>query len=127
MSVILDTSVLIAATTLDPGEDYAVSAASIAELHFGVLKAAGSPAQALRLRRLAEIENAFDVIPMDVTVARAYAECAAAVHATGRNPRARVFDLVIAATARTVGATVLTHNLRDFDGLEGLVTVELAR
>lgn len=126
MTVILDTSVLIAGGPFDPDEDYAVSAASIAELHFGVLRAAGSAVEPLRLQRLAEVENAFDVIPMDAIVARAYAACAQAVRAAGRNPRARVFDLVIAATARAHGAAVLTHNVRDFAGLEGLVEIRAA-
>lgn len=126
MSVILDTSVLIAGAELQPTEEYAISAVSIAELHFGVLRAAGSPAQAMRLQRLAEVESSFDVIPMDAAVARAYAECAIAVQAAGRNPRVRSFDLVIAATARVHGAAVLTHNVRDFAGLEGLVEVRAA-
>lgn len=123
MSVVLDTSVLIDGATLDPAESYAISAASLAELHFGVLRAAGRPEQPARMRRLAEIENAFDAIPMDAAVARAYGECAAAIVASARTPRSRVFDLVIAATARAHGAAVLTRNPGDFAGLDGLVEV----
>lgn len=127
MSVILDTTVLIDPVTFDDDEDYAISVVTIAELQFGVLRSAGSPSQAGRLQRLAMIENSFDVIPMDAAIARAYAECAAAVSALGRNPRPRSFDLVIAATAKTRGATLLTHNVDDFRGLESLVEIRSAR
>lgn len=124
MRVLLDTSVLIAGAPLDPDVDYAISAASLAELHYGVLAATEPTARAARLQRLAVIERSFDAIPVDAAVARAYGECAAAVLASGRNPRPRAFDLIIAATARVHGASLRTHNLADFAGLEGLVVVE---
>ena len=127
MSIILDTSVLIDPIEFDSDGDYAISVVSIAELQFGVLRAAGSSSQAGRLQRLSIVENSFDAIPMDAAIARAYAECAASVSSGGRNPRARAFDLVIAATAKARGATLLTHNLDDFRGLEHLVAVRGAR
>lgn len=127
MSVILDTTVLIDPIEFDDDEDYAISVVSIAELQFGVLRAAGSPHQASRLQRLSMIENAYDVIPMDAAIARAYAECAAAVAGSGRNPRSRVFDLVIAATAKVRGAALLTYNVDDFRGIAHLVEVRDAR
>ena len=46
--------------------------------------------------------------------------------AASRQPRVKAFDLVIAATARVHGAAVLTHNVRDFGGLEGVVEVRPA-
>ena len=123
MSVILDTSALITLWSPDPNEEYAISVISLAELHFGVLKATGTPALAARLRRLSEIERAFDPIPVDDRVARAYAECAQAVTQIGRSPRPRVFDLVIAATALVEAARLYTFNPEDFRGLEELVEV----
>lgn len=123
MSVILDTSVLIDPVEFDDDEDHAISVVSIAELQFGVLRAAGSASQAGRLQRLSVVENSFDVIPVDAAIARAYAECAAVVSAEGRNPRPRAFDLMIAATAKVRGATLLTHNVGDFRGLDRLVEV----
>jgi predicted nucleic acid-binding protein len=122
MRVILDTSVLIAAHELG-ADEYAISAATLAELHFGVLVANNEPTRATRLQRLTVVERSFDAIPFDSTVARAYGECAAAVQIAGRNPRSRVFDLMIAATARAHGASVLTHNVGDFAGLEELVEI----
>lgn len=126
MSVILDTTVLIDPIEFDDNEEYSISVVTIAELQFGVLQAAGSPSQAGRLQRLSMIENAYDVIPVDAAIARAYAECAAKISARGRNPRARAFDLLIAATAKSRGATLITHNIDDFRGLEGLVDVRSA-
>ena len=119
MKVVLDTSVLIGP---DPGPidaAVAISAVSLAELHFGVLVAATAPVRAERLRRVTLIEKTFDALPVDDAVAREYGRLAAAVTAAGRNPRAA--DLLIAATAATHGAVLWTHNLDDFAGLDGLL------
>lgn len=123
MTVLLDTSMLIA--TWDPADDaeFAISIVSVAELHFGVTRAASTAASSARLRRLSEIEYEFDPIPVDRRVARAYAECAHAVTSVGRSPRPRAFDLLIAATALAEGATLYTLNPDDFAGLDDLVDV----
>lgn len=123
MRAILDTSMLIASWKPLPGDEYAISIVSLAEMHFGVLRASGTPALAARVRRLSEVEREFEPIPVDGRVARSYAECADAVVRADRNPRPRVFDLVIAATARVEGAKLYTLNVDDFAGLEGLVEV----
>lgn len=125
MTAVLDTSVLIAAWDPPDDEEYAISIVSVAELHFGVLRATGTPALGARLRRLSEIEQEFDPIPIDRRVARAYAECAQAVTSAGRSPRPRVFDLLIAATANVEGATLYTLNPDDFSGLDDLVEVTI--
>jgi predicted nucleic acid-binding protein len=119
---ILDTSVLIA-TDIEPipGE-LAISAVSIAELQFGVL-VAGDEARSARLSRLSAIQRRFDPLPVDVLVADSYAELAARVVKIGRQPRSRVMDLLIAATAHAHGATVYTRNAGDFAGLEDLVGI----
>ena len=123
MRVLLDTSVLLGP---DPGPvdaDFAISAVSLAELHFGVLVARSAEVRAERLRRLALIEKTFDALPVDDAVARAYGRLAAAVAQTGRQPRARVADLLIAATAVSQQATLWTRNAKDLAGLEGLVEI----
>lgn len=123
MRVVLDTSVLLG-PALDLGDaEVAISAVSLAELHLGVLVARTPGARAERLRRLGVIENTFDALPVDDAVARDYGQLAAAVVRAGRQPRVRVADLLIAATARTHGAELWTRNAADVTGLESLLTV----
>ena len=121
---ILDTSVLIATdVTPVPGE-LAISVASLAELQFGVLVAKTAEARAIRLARLSAIQRRFDPLPVDEAVADSYARLAARVVEVGRQPRTRVMDLLIAATAHAHGAVVYTRNAGDLAGLEDLVTVQ---
>lgn len=120
---ILDTSILIATdVTPIPGE-LAISVASLAELQFGVLVAKTSEARALRLARLSAIQRRFDPLPIDEAIADSYARLAARVVETGRQPRARVMDLLIAATAHAHDAAVYTRNADDLAGLEDLITI----
>lgn len=123
MRAILDTSVLLGPAPDLGDADMAISVISLAELHFGVLVARTPATRAERLRRLALIERSFDALPVDDAVARDYGQLAAAVVQVGRQPRARVADLLIAATARTYEAELWTRNAKDFAGMDGLVTV----
>jgi predicted nucleic acid-binding protein len=43
--------------------------------------------------------------------------------AAGRQPRARAFDLLIAATAHAHGAVLVTRDVGDFMGLDGVLEV----
>ncbi len=69
MRALLDTSVLIGDTAPE-GVEAAASAASIAELHFGVLGASVGDERALRTQRLGAIESAVDPLPITVEIAR---------------------------------------------------------
>jgi hypothetical protein len=120
---ILDTSILIATgVTPIPGE-LAISIVSLAELQFGVLVAKTAEARALRLARLSAIQRRFDPLPIDEAIADSYARLAARVVETGRRPRARVVDLLIAATAHAHDAVIYTRNADDLAGLEDLITI----
>jgi toxin FitB len=120
---VLDTSVLLAEDVSPIPGDLAISAASLAELHFGVLVTSDDQVRADRLRRLAIIESRFAALPLDSAVARAYGRLAAAVAATGRQPRARVMDLLIAATATAHNAALYTRNPDDLRGLDHLLEI----
>ncbi len=123
VKAVLDTSVVLASKMRHLDGELAISAATLAELHFGVLVAADPATRAERLRRVALIERSFDPLPVDETVARCYGRLAAHVAALGRQPRARVMDLLIAATAHAHEARLYTANAADLRGLEDLVDI----
>jgi predicted nucleic acid-binding protein len=119
---LLDTSVLIGAAA--PGDLVgAISSASLAELHFGVLIAADPDERARRVQRLGAIEATFDPLPIDAAVAREWGRLAAAVAERGGRPRRRAMDLAIAATANVAGVPLVTHDEADFRLIAELVDV----
>jgi toxin FitB len=126
MRFILDTSVLIGGGwTRLPEAEPAISAVSIAELHFGLLIAEGE-SRAIRANRLGMIEARFpEPLPLDDRVARVMGELQAAVAARGGQPRKRMADLAIAATARVHEAVLLTGDAKDFRLIEDLVVVRV--
>jgi toxin FitB len=121
--VLLDTSVLI--DEQSPGNvEAAISAASLAELHFGVLVAENPEESARRAQRLGAVEAAFDPLPVDVAVAREWGHLAAAVRQRGGQPRRRAIDLAIAATASVHRVPLLTADTRDFAIIDDLLEIE---
>lgn len=120
---VLDTSVVIAAGIAPLPGVLAISAVTLAELHFGVLVATNPEVQAERLRRLSLLQQRFDALPVDEAVATSYGRLAAAVVHAGRQPRRRVMDLLIAATAHAHAARLYTRNADDLAGLEELITI----
>ena len=123
MRALLDTSVLLGPDLDLGGAEVAISVISLAELHFGVLVARTPEARAERLRRLGLIEKSFDALPVDDAVAREYGQLATAVTRLGSQPRGRVADLLIAATARTHDAELWTRNAADLIGLNSLLRI----
>src|SRR5215203_4612802 len=125
---LLDTSILIAFDEdagLDAAipEEVAISVATLAELHYGVLLVKTDFVRQQRLRRLGQLESIFQPIPIDAAVSRAFATVAHTVKLAGRQPRARVMDLWIAATALVHELPLYTRNGEDFTGLEALLDV----
>lgn len=124
--VLLDTSVLIGAQ--DPGElEGAISAASLAELHFGLLIATDPDERARRAQRLGVLEATFDPLPIDAPVAREWGRLAAAVSQRGGRPRRRAIDLAIAATANVHDVPLLTEDVSDLALIDDLVLIQAAR
>lgn len=123
MKAILDTSLLIA-TDVEPLEgELAISAVSLAQLHFGVLVTTDPAVRAERLRRLSLLQRTFDALPVDDAVTTSYGQLAAAVVAAGRQPRSCVMDILVAATAHAHAARLYTRNARDLAGIEDLVEI----
>lgn len=123
LKAILDTSVLIATDVGLLEGELAISAVSLADLHFGVLVTSDAAVRAERLRRLSIFQRRFTALPVDDAVATSYGQLAAAVSAAGRAPRSRVMDLLIAATAHGHSARLYTRNARDLAGIEHLIEI----
>ena len=123
---LLDTSVIVDLDRLDASqlpEEVAISTVTLAELSAGPSATRDVPERARRQDRLQRTEAAFDPMPFDIRSARAYGRVHAAVVEQGRQPRRKFADLLIAATALAEDLPVVTRNGKDFQGLEGLVTV----
>ncbi len=115
------------ARVAEVADEVAVSAVTIAELHYGITAAADPLTQMYRRQRVQAILDQFEVLPFDVTTAEYYGALAALVRNHGRNPRPRRMDLQIAAIAARHGLTLLTRNANDFTGLESaLVVIDLS-
>jgi predicted nucleic acid-binding protein len=124
---LLDTNILILAARLDPAElpeRPAICTVTLAELAVGPLVAADPLKRASRQDVLARVESEFEPIPFDVAAARAFGRVYTAVREAGRNPRSNTADLLIASVAVANRLPLYTVNPSDFEGLEGLLTVE---
>lgn len=123
MKILLDTSVLIGGGWSSiPGAEPAISAVSLSELHFGLLIAPDAATRALRANRLGVIEARFpDPLALDDRVARVWGELQAAVAERGGNPRKRMADLAIAATAKVHNALLITADVKDLKIVGDLV------
>lgn len=122
MDAILDTSFFVGPLghIAAPPAHSAISTVTLAELQLGVLLADGADQRAARLATLAEVERAFEAIPVDRRVASAYAELVAAARRAGRRPRP--MDGLIAATAMVHRVPVYTKDL-GYVGLPGVEVV----
>ncbi len=126
---LLDTSVVIGmddSVVADAlPDEAAISVATLAELHFGVLVAKSETIRRNRLRRVGAIEATFSPLPIDAAVSRAFATVAHELIRFGGRPRSRVMDLWIAATALVHGLPLYTRNAADFEALRHLIDVRV--
>ena len=131
MGVILDTSLLISAerghlaietwAAQHPDEPFGLAAITVSELLHGVHRAETA---ARRLRREAFVEKVielFPVVPFDLGAARVYSRLWTNLARKGL--RIGAHDLLIAATAISIGYSVATADRRDYARIPEL-TVE---
>jgi predicted nucleic acid-binding protein len=123
---VLDTCVYIDLGLLQPAQLPAVTAMtaiSMAELHQGVAVAKDLAIRASRTEKLGAAISDFTPLPFDGDAATRYGTFVAMVLATGRDPRPRRMDLMIAAIASVRNLPLYTRNPDDFKGLESLLEV----
>ncbi|MDY7033784.1 MAG: type II toxin-antitoxin system VapC family toxin [Thermodesulfobacteriota bacterium] len=135
MGIIFDTSLLIEAERghLDieafikdrEEEPFGLSVITVAELLHGVHRADSSKR---RLKRSAYVEKVIELLPVypfDIVTARIYAEIWAYLGRKGIQIGAH--DLMIGATALSLGFSVATFKKRHFERIEGLKIEILSR
>jgi predicted nucleic acid-binding protein len=121
---LLDTSCVIEfpARLGELAEAAAVSTLTIAELAYG-LHHEDPLVAAAREARYRQVLNEFDPVPFSARAAHVYGAIAASVRKSGRNPRPRRIDLMLAAVAAEIGAVLITRNPADFAGAAEIVRV----
>jgi tRNA(fMet)-specific endonuclease VapC len=125
IQLLLDTSVLVGAERagdaleriIGDDDDIAIAAVTIAELRVGALLADGRR-RAARAKYIDQVSSAVSILGYDTEVAETHAELLVAVLRQGR-PRG-AHDLIIAATAKKSGRTVVTADVNAFADLPGV-------
>ncbi len=123
---LLDTSVVVDHDLVDVSllpDSTAIAAITLAELAAGPHATNDRAERARRQDRLQWASSTWEPLPFDAECARAYGRLYAAMRVRARSPRARVADLLIAATAVAYGLPVYTRNPGDLQALGALVQV----
>jgi hypothetical protein len=127
---VLDTSIIAALRLYDPAElpgIFLITAVTLGELSYGPHATDDPLKRAARTAVLQHAEATFGPLPYDHAAARLYGQICAAVRATGRQPRTRASDLMIAATAAGNALPLYTANPADFRGAETFVELVAVR
>lgn len=129
---LIDTDILIYSLKGDPlvvehlnqssASPKAISVVSYGELIYGAHKSARPNENLARVRRLGEILPVIDISP---AIMEAFGSLKADLEQGGN--RLDDFDLVIAATAITIGYRLVTNNEKHFSRIEGLKIVNWTR
>jgi predicted nucleic acid-binding protein len=123
---LIDTNIVIHLRALDPAQlpdEMVISSVSLAELSAGPHHASDPAERARRMSVLQHAEATFEPLPFDADAARAFGMVTAAVLTSGRQPRRRLADLMIASVAIVNAIPLYTTNPADFLGLDRLVAV----
>jgi len=123
---VLDTSVVIDHDHIDADrlpDESAITAVTLAELAAGPHATTSPDERARRQYRLQWATATWDPLPFDAESARMYGRMFSAARAAGQSSRARLADLLIAATAAANGLPLYTRNPADFAALKRVVEV----
>jgi predicted nucleic acid-binding protein len=123
---LIDTNIVIHLAALDAAglpDEMVICAVTLAELSAGPHHTDDPAERARRTSVLQHVEATFDPLPFDTEAARTFGLVSAAVAAAGRQPRRRIADLMIAATAIVNRLPLYTTNPGDFIGLDDLATI----
>jgi tRNA(fMet)-specific endonuclease VapC len=96
-------------------EDLLISSITVSELEYGCEKSTDPEKNRLALM---EFFSPFTILPFNPSAAQHYGEIRAQLERDGTPVGA--MDLLIAAHARSVDATLVTNNTRDFKRIKGL-------
>jgi tRNA(fMet)-specific endonuclease VapC len=133
MAVLIDTSIVIAyerrRSTLDDlvslaGNDAALASITASEILTGLYRSLHAGMRPQRESFLEEIIAQFPVLPFNLQIARVHAHLTADLAAVGQTIGTN--DSIIAATALAHDREVMTHNVRHFRRVPGLVVREVA-
>ena len=100
-------------------ERRAISAITVSELLVGVHLSIPETRRARRSEFVEAILTALDIIPFDILIARTHSLLVVDLRRRGLPTGAN--DLLIAATALTLGYSLLTYNASHFENIPGLI------
>lgn len=128
MARLIDTSIIVAmqrrGTPLSvlsaalAGEAIGIASITASELLVGVHRAVRAEQRRDRLEFVEAVLNWFPVIAFDLEMARTHAQLSVELMSLGQSIGSH--DLIISATALTLGCGLMTHNVRHFSRVPGL-------
>ena len=95
-------------------EEICTSIVVACEMRYGAARRDSPPLTA----RVEDLLASLPVLPFDTDADRHYADIRSALERAGQTVRGN--DLLIAAHSRALGATLVTHHLREFERVPGL-------
>jgi predicted nucleic acid-binding protein len=131
MAIILDADVIIRGekgafdlqrwVASRPSDEFEVTAITVAELWYGVERAAGAH-RAKRQQYLQNVLASLPVVPYTELTAYEHARIWAELESSGQ--MIGYYDVIVAATALERGSDVATFNRRHFAQVKGLTVIE---
>jgi len=103
-------------------EDLAITAISVAELYFGAYHSARKTKNIDVLDKLFE---KIQILPFDNRSAKHFAELKETLHREGK--MLGPYDLLIASIVHSQRHTLVTHNVKEFSLVKGLLVVDWVR